>query len=135
MLTDLNELFCTGYVCSEHFLPEDYKTDFSAKMFGTAARRQLKNDAVPSVFVFNTSDGSTVSTGDEPDAKRARRSTSRSTVAAKKRERLQVRQGNLSFLCGLFFSDTSPIHHVHKFCFFIRTISVCFVSVFFFFFF
>uniref|UniRef100_A0A8C4N1R8 THAP-type domain-containing protein n=1 Tax=Eptatretus burgeri TaxID=7764 RepID=A0A8C4N1R8_EPTBU len=37
-------------LCSEHFLPEDYKRDLCNELLGRRPVRRLKDDAVPSVF-------------------------------------------------------------------------------------
>lgn len=61
-------------VCSQHFRPEDYLRDYQSELMGKPNRRQLKRDAIPSVFSFTTKR----KTSDQP------------TPAQKKRSRLEV---------------------------------------------
>ena len=42
-----------GYVCSDHFLAEDFKRDLQAELLGGRTHHQLKDGAVPSVFSFS----------------------------------------------------------------------------------
>ena len=53
------------YVCSDHFLPDQFETNLSLEVLGVKSRARLKRDAVPSIFEFG------------PERKKARTSTVR----------------------------------------------------------
>ena len=40
----------TGFVCSDHFLPEDLNRDLKAELLGCESRKRLNSDALRSVF-------------------------------------------------------------------------------------
>lgn len=37
-------------LCSAHFTPDDYKRDLRAELTGQRGKRELKDDAIPSIF-------------------------------------------------------------------------------------
>ena len=41
-----------SYVCSEHFLPSCFRTDFRAQLMGKKVRKKLRDDAIPSLFKY-----------------------------------------------------------------------------------
>ena len=42
-----------SYVCSEHFLPSCFELDLRAQLTGEKGKRQLRDDAIPSVFKYS----------------------------------------------------------------------------------
>ncbi|XP_055721801.1 zinc finger and BTB domain-containing protein 17-like isoform X1 [Salvelinus fontinalis] len=76
-------------VCSQHFRPEDYLRDYQSELMGKPNRRQLKRDAIPSVFSFTTKR----KTSDQP------------TPAQKKRSRLEY----LKSIEALITPEVAPI--------------------------
>ena len=41
-----------SYVCSDHFIPSCFEIDFRAKLIGEKPKRDLKDDAIPSLFSY-----------------------------------------------------------------------------------